>query len=226
MNLIEKTQNQIIKIILNRKFEEDGFLPSEGEMATMFRVSRSTLREAVRSLEVRGYLKRVHGKGVSVVKDALPILRQSINDAILMQNTSPDEVIETRRIIEVAAAGLSAGRRDEYDLLCMQKAIRNMEAATSMDAEYFNQDMEFHRSLVKSSGNSLLYAIMMGCRPAFQDIIVTSSFADYVIEQNHHFHRDIYDCILAGDSSGAQQAMQRHFDFTISGQEEYRRNLK
>ena len=56
MKLVEKVQQGIEDMILNKEYDESRYLPSEGELCRRFDVSRATVRQAVRSMEVRGYV--------------------------------------------------------------------------------------------------------------------------------------------------------------------------
>ena len=56
MKLIDKAQEEIKQMILDKRYDSSGYLPSEGELCELLGMSRSTIREAVRSLEIRGFL--------------------------------------------------------------------------------------------------------------------------------------------------------------------------
>lgn len=57
MKLIDKAQEEIKKMILDKRYDSSGYLPSEGELCELLGMSRSTIREAVRSLEIRGFCR-------------------------------------------------------------------------------------------------------------------------------------------------------------------------
>ena len=101
MKLVDEAQSKIEEMILNKEFDENGFLPSEGELCVKLGMSRSTVREAVRSMEVRGFLKRVHGKGLMVVDNSIKVVSRSIRDMMFLGDFSVDELLEVRRIIEI-----------------------------------------------------------------------------------------------------------------------------
>ena len=100
LNLVEQATQEIKNMIIAGRYDEEGYLPSEGEMSALFGVSRATVREAVRSMEVRGFVQRIHGKGVKVVDNGVNSLAQSLSDLMVMGGCSLKDIIEVRHIIE------------------------------------------------------------------------------------------------------------------------------
>lgn len=214
MKLVDEAQSKIEEMILNKEFDENGFLPSEGELCVKLGMSRSTVREAVRSMEVRGFLKRVHGKGLMVVDNSIKVVSRSIRDMMFLGDFSVDELLEVRRIIEIQTASLAAKRATPKDIEALRNRLENMENASVMDENYHNNDFEFHMLLVEAAKNKLLYAIVRAYTPLLKKLIVESSQVDYVIEQKHHYHRNIYECITKGDDEGASICMRVHLNAT------------
>ncbi len=215
MNLVDEAQRKIKEMILNKEFDEKGYLPSEGELCEKFGISRSTVREAVRSMEVRGFLKRVHGKGIMVVDNSIKVMSRSIRDMMSLGDFSIDELLEVRKIIEIQTASLAAKRATQNDIGALRNALENMEHATVMDDNYHNSDLEFHMLLVQAANNRLLSAIVSAYTPLLKKLIVESSQTDYVIEQKHHYHRNVYECIIKGDEEGASVCMRIHLNATF-----------
>ena len=224
MNLLEQTQQQIEKMILNKEYDENNYLPSEGELCKKFEVSRATVREAVRSMEVRGFLKRVHGKGLQVIDNSVKVMTRSIADMISLRDCDLSELIEVRRIIEVEAARLAADRADEQDLEQLRKSLAVMENTEVMDDNYYHNDLEFHVNLVKASKNNMLSAIVSAYTPLLGDVVVASSQTNYCIERRHHFHRDVYDCIVKREPDAAAEKMRIHLRATSENVETYQKN--
>lgn len=110
LNLVEQATQEIKNMIIAGRYDEEGYLPSEGEMSALFGVSRATVREAVRSMEVRGFVQRIHGKGVKVVDNGVNSLAQSLSDLMVMGGCSLKDIIEVRHIIETSAAKRAAFR--------------------------------------------------------------------------------------------------------------------
>jgi GntR family transcriptional repressor for pyruvate dehydrogenase complex len=214
MNLVDQAQHKIHALILNKEFDESGYLPSEGELCKRFGMSRATVREAVRSMEVRGFLKKVHGKGIMVVDNSVKVMSRSINDMMSLSDFTINELLEVRKIIEIHTASLAAERATENDFTALRKSLEVMESASVMDDEYHNSDFEFHMILVQAASNQLLTAIVRAYTPLLMQLIRASSQTDYIIEQTYHYHRNIYECIIKGDAQGAAECMRIHLNAT------------
>ncbi len=209
-NLVEETLLKIKEMILNKEYDANGYLPSEGEMCGRFGVSRITVRDAVRSMEVRGFLRRVHGKGIHVADNSAQAMTQFIADMLSMNYSDLVEVVEVRAIVDTAAAKLAAERGKKEDIARLRRNLAAMEQSEVMDDHYFTNDMEFHVNLVKAAQNRLLLTMANAYIPILKEMVITSSQRDYNIELHYHFHRKILERILAGDGENAADVMRQH----------------
>ena len=208
--LVEKTQKRIKQMILNKEYDGRNYLPSEGRLCERFGVSRATVREAVRSMEVRGFLRREHGKGVRVIDNRVQVMTQFISDMVSMNTSDLLEIIEVRRIIEVEATRLAALHADAADLDCLHRFLDGMESANAMDDAYYECDLRFHIHLVKASKNNLLFTLTNAYTPLMKDLVLASSHSDFIIEKKFHFHRGIFDSVCARDPDAAAENMRKH----------------
>lgn len=215
MKLVEKVQLGIEEMIQNKEYDESRYLPSEGELCKKFDVSRATVREAVRSMEVRGYVKRMHGKGIVVVDNSVKVLTRSISDVISRGDSSILDLIEVRNIVEAEAARLAAQRATKEDLDAMESYLKPMEETDIMDETYYSNDLNFHLAMVKASQNPLIFSIMKAFEPHLRNVVIVSSQEEYCIEQQFGYHRAIFEQIVAKNEEGAVQAVKRHLKATM-----------
>ncbi len=221
MNLVEKTQQQIVDMIKGHEYDENNYLPSEGELTKRFGVSRVTVREAVKSLEIRGFLKRIHGKGLYVLDDSVNAVSRSISDMIIQRDCSMDNILEVRRVVEESCAKLATMRADTEDLKALEACLKVMESSEQMDERYYASDLSFHLQLVKATKNNLLIAIVTSYMPMLKQSIIDASQTDYVIEQRYHYHRNIYESICRKDAEQAVAYMRVHLAATEDNVESY-----
>jgi GntR family transcriptional repressor for pyruvate dehydrogenase complex len=213
-SLVEETQRKIQQMILNKEYDSNNYLPSEGEMCEQFGVSRITVRDAVRSMEVRGFVRREHGKGILVTDNNVQAMTQFITDMLSMNHSDLVDVVEVREIVDTAAARMAAERSDEKDIARLQLNLEIMEQSETMDDPYYTNDMEFHVNLVKATKNRLLLAMANAYIPILKEMVITSSQREYNIELHYHFHGKILECIRAKDCETAADTMKRHHAVT------------
>jgi len=215
MNLVDKAQQQIKEMILNGEYGEDGFLPCEGELCKILSVSRSTIREAVKSLEIRGFLKREHGIGIKVVDTTEQTLMRSLSDMFANTKISLKELLEIRKIVEVPCAGFASSRATEEDLEALLSCVLKLENLKEVNDDYISTDLDFHQILVESSHNSGLIAITRAYTPILRKLIRRATNNEpNQIEKTYHFHRNIYKAIKDHKEAEAREMVFQHLKAT------------
>lgn len=190
-------------------------LPTEPELSTMFGVSRSTIREALRVLSSQGLVVTTRGAlgGTSV---ALPepehiggVLEASLG---LMSGTDAvnvEQFLEIREQLEVPAAGFAARRRSAAHLdameACLDDAKENVE-----QAEQFPGHVAFHHLLLEATGNPLLTVIAQPVLGVLRGHYLREAAPKQFWRTVFHDHRTIFDLVKARDHEAAAEAMQGH----------------
>lgn len=142
-------------------------LLSERELVEKLEVSRNSVREALKVLEVFGLIEIVPGQGAFVT-------RTTSNEAeifatiLTIQNRNLRHVLEVRLVVEVGAAELACRRRSDEDLQNMVGILENMEKATLLETRS-QLDLEFHVAIVNATHNPLLSRVMKVVSYALQD---------------------------------------------------------
>jgi GntR family transcriptional regulator, transcriptional repressor for pyruvate dehydrogenase complex len=135
-------------------------LPPEPELAKMLRVSRSSLREALKGLMFLGLLKARPGDGTYIQSSLDRVLNQHFQWMILLREVEHMEVYELRKIIEPKAASLAAQRATRSDLDRIAKAVAAMRADQDDRNLFHLHDIEFHEAFMGASGNVALQTTM------------------------------------------------------------------
>lgn len=188
----------------------DKFL-SENELVKTLQVSRSSIREAVRILEVRGVVAVHHGKGIFIAEP--PEEESDPFTGWLKDNrTSIFDHFEVRLIIEPKAAWHAAAKADEDSVKDMVKAhemfVRN--AGRGDIAALVKADRDFHRLIAKSTKNRTLYYLMRTMAISLSEGWITSLHIPGRVEKTVREHGDILEAIRGGDSERAEKEMVRH----------------
>lgn len=207
--------DQLRSKILSGELQPGARLPNETEMSSLFGVSRSTVREALRELSSQTLLttKRGVGGGTFVVSPEPSQVAQFLEASLGLMSASEDvtvaELLEFRGMLEVPAARLAAERHTDEDLEVLEEVLE-VEAERTPADTLFEGHRAFHQTVLEASGNALLEMV---ARPIFTILRTRflrdeapASFWNSVADD----HVQIYRCIADKDVEGAEKAMRDH----------------
>src|SRR5690606_21749087 len=148
--------------IVSGRYAEGSILPSDGELLEQFGVSRTVLREALKTLAAKGLIEARARIGTRV----LPRNRWNLFDADVLAwhfELGPEvsflrSLAEVRIGIEIEAAALAAERRTDEQAAAMVEAVAEMEASTTPQ-DFARHDLQFHRLVAEASGNPFMASI-------------------------------------------------------------------
>jgi GntR family transcriptional regulator, transcriptional repressor for pyruvate dehydrogenase complex len=187
-------------------------LPSERELAATFRVGRSAVREALKSLSLLGLVEIRQGAGTFVISRSSDLLPHVLEWGLILDGTKLKEMIEARIEVEVVLARLAAARATEEDLQRLQAEFGRMRAAVETDDidAWVETDIAFHMAVAQAAHNSVLsdyLACLRGLlRVWFRRVAERERDARTWVE----FHHRIGDEIAAGREFEAGEAMRAH----------------
>ena len=206
-----------IATVLAREIEQGEYqpgsrLPTEPKMAERFGVSRNVVREAIAQLRADGMVEARQGIGAFVLapeqRAAIRIDREALKIGDNMER-----LFELRRILEVESAVLAAERRTETHLAAIKTALDRMSGEERWQDGSIEADLLFHREIARATGNGYIHTfISFICEQIRQTIHyarLTNPLHD-LVEVNVAEHVRIYEMLVAGDPTGAGEAMRRH----------------
>lgn len=202
LSAAEAVFNTIRQDIESGRLAVGSKLSSEATLSQQYGVSRSVIREALRSCTALGLTVTKTGKGTFVVADKVA------NDLTLGQYSARD-LTEARPHIEVPAAGLAAERRSAEEL----ETLRDLAAAmaTETDPEsWVSLDSSFHAAIAQASGNKVFASVVADIRGALAH---QSETLNMVADRQHASdieHQQILAAIEAGSGEDARAAMAQH----------------
>jgi GntR family transcriptional repressor for pyruvate dehydrogenase complex len=152
--------------ILRGELEPGQQLPAEPELATQLGVSRPVLREALKALELSGYLRIRRGyRGGTFVAEAEPEEFHTIKAASISSlEVTNQHIAEVRLAIEPAAAELAA-KAGPASLIDADSALRRLALAGDRPAHVVAGIADFHLGVVEASGNPVFRSVLAGLRP-------------------------------------------------------------
>lgn len=160
MALTDDAIKKIQSMIISGDLKPGQRLPPEKELSERLGLSRNSLREAVKALDLIRVLDVRRGDGTYVTTLEPALLFDAVSFVVDMhQDTSLMELFEVRRILEPAAAGLAAVRLDDGQIEALRAMLAGIDDSTSVEA-LVAHDLAFHAQITKASGNSYLSSML------------------------------------------------------------------
>lgn len=213
VSLTEAVVNQLKTLILDGKLKPGDKLSSERELCSELGVSRTAVREAKRALITMGLLEARPGEGTFVRS---PLFADSVevsNWEALLGEESVSHLIEARRILEMSSAGLAAERLTPEEGEAIQQTLEDIQVAveTEDDEAFLAADLAFHTTIARATHNAVLVQMTQVIRAPLRNFIkaVVNNVEGYALATVNR-HQEITDAIIAGDTNGAREAMDRH----------------
>lgn len=205
--------NDLRERILRGEFPAGTALPPERELVTQTRMSRTTVREALRILEVQGLvvIKTGRSGGAFVQQPGGDSVATSVSLLIRGQQLRLTALLETREAIEPACAGLAAKYRTDADLADLDTANAALsDTESSLDA-FLQANVDWHLAVAIASHNELLTGFMTALSSAIYSSTENTAFVDEQVRKTtHRAHKTITDAIRAQDPALATRRMSKH----------------
>jgi len=152
-----KIANLIEQRIVDRTLRTGDALPSESDLARQFGVNRSTVREAIRELEIQGLLGRGRGeKRLRVTRPEHHHISGDVSRALALHDVTFQELWEAMMAVEPAAAQYAAARRTAAQLQALAQAAAHFERDAADTRAAVAAVVEFFTAVVNASGNQVL----------------------------------------------------------------------
>lgn len=211
----QQVADQLRDRILDGSLSPDDRLPPEFELAEIFGVSRSTVREALRVLASRDLIHTTRGTngGTFVSRVHFGQVSDYLETSLGLMSGAEDvslaNLLEAREVLEVPAAGLAALRRDQHHIDEMHYMLEREKRARDRNL-LFREHRNFHGIVVDASGNKLLTVMAEPVFKVLQGRLSTESADTKFWKHVDSSHELIVECIEAGDREGAEAAMRSH----------------
>ncbi len=203
--------DQIKQSILLGHFKAGEKLPSERDLAEEFRVSRMAIREALRALELSGFIETRQGiNGGAFVTDlTFEHLGDAFLDLFLANKVSIPEMLQVRLLIEPEVARLATLNINPADAERLKEALAIEELPPSSLLKDVEVKQNFHFILAEMSGNRFLEAIVRSLLKLTKNLVLAVDAGPRFIHPAG-MHRKVADAVLSGDPLAAYEAMKRH----------------
>lgn len=201
----------LLDLIIDGKYRNNDMLPPERQLCEELGVSRTVVREAIKSLETRGILTVIHGKGIRVN----PPTSDEISDAFMLflrrqkKEVSMKDLMEVRYSIEPQIALLAAVRATNNELFELKAIIDTMKDSISIVDKFIDLDLNFHLQLSFMTKNIIFITISEALIIPFRKSReVTVSPPDNI--QAFEEHSKLFNFISSRDPEKAKDMMIEH----------------
>jgi len=207
--LYQSIVEQIESLLEKGELRPGDQLPPERALAEQFQVSRASVREALRTLELLGVVETRAGGGTFVRQVAPDALARPLHSLIARGHSVPD-VIEFRGLIEPALAALAATRISDAQLAELREILAAQERRVAADETYVEEDTRFHEVIGDAAKNELLTTMLA----VVWDVLRASREQWLQTNQRAHAsldaHRRILDALSRRDAETARRASAEH----------------
>jgi DNA-binding FadR family transcriptional regulator len=212
----ETAKARLWRVLEERAPASGDRLPPERVLKNLVGCSRETLRAALAALEAEGEIWRHVGQGT--FRGRVPLGRP-VKDMLLLEATTPSDLMDARRLLEPQIATAAAARATVDDLSILR--LRVADGRKSRDrASCERADDAFHQSIAEVARNPVLIALLRHfsnarCRAVWQrewDRTYRRVGVEEFTKVHSDHHESVVEAIAAGDGSAAHRAMAEHLE--------------
>src|SRR6202047_3055584 len=209
--LFEQIVKQVEDSILKGQLKPGDQLPAERDLAQRFGVSRTAVREAVKTLREKGLVEAYSGRGTFVTNGTSQAIRQSLDLMIrINQQEGSANLAELRLVLEPEIAGLAASRIEEQLLSTMRESVAVMDRNLRDPDAYVEADLDFHLALAEAAGNPLLLSLLDSIVGLLREQRSRIFSVKGGPERGQLHHKRILAAVEQRDSEAAREAMRAH----------------
>ena len=210
---------EVISILKQNQYKSGDLIPTEKDISERLGVSRNSVRETMKTLNIAHITESIPGKGTILKVNAEDINGDSNAIFRHIMGASFIDIMYVRKALECEAAVLAAGRAstDPQGVARMVRAKDELIDALSTGKFDMSQEGQaFHMAIASLSGNSLLYDLLNSIRKEYKDAISLLHLGTRYHSVENNIHSAICDAIEKGDAESARRSMENHYDRSIA----------
>jgi GntR family transcriptional regulator, transcriptional repressor for pyruvate dehydrogenase complex len=213
----EQVIEQIKQMIIDGTLKTGDKLPTERVLSEELQVSRTSIREALRALQIIGLVDCRQGEGNFINKEFENSLFEPLSMMFMLQESSSIEILELRRVIEAETAKMAAKKITDEELKSLGMLLKSFDNINN-EEDNSEIDKKFHYEIAKASGNFLIFSILNAIS-SLMDAFIKDARKKILSEEDNievlaKQHWYIYEALQNHDPEKASEAMVKHLDFT------------
>lgn len=211
-NLPKQVADRLLQMVLTATLKPGERLPTEGQLAATFGVSRNVVREAVASLRSRRVLETRRGIGTFVTESALHSSFE-VDPEDLLEQAMLVQIYQLRLEVESGAAAIAARQRTGEQLERLEHALFRVNDSAPDWEEGAKSAVDFHEEIARATNNPYFEQLMAHLRSAIHKAVRTLRYSGEGTARTAQIeseHRTIFEAIKQQDADAARTAMRAH----------------
>ncbi|MGC1220705.1 MAG: FadR/GntR family transcriptional regulator [Candidatus Sulfotelmatobacter sp.] len=214
--LYEQIVQQIEESVLNGSLKPGDQLPAERDLAQRLGVSRTAVREAVKTLREKGLVEAYSGRGTFITNGTSQAARQSFDLMVKIGQQGQQEglphLVELRLALEPGIAAMAAERVTDEDLTAMREAVTVMDRAQENAEAYIEADLDFHLALAEAAANPLILSLIDSIVGLLREQRIKIFNVEGGPQRGQFHHKRILEAMERRDPEMARGAMRAHLE--------------
>jgi GntR family transcriptional repressor for pyruvate dehydrogenase complex len=205
--------DRITRLIDSGEWPAGMKLPPERVLAEQLTVGRPSVREAIRILEVTGYIEVITGQGSFVRDRSKKDIQQEhlrLLQGMLKEDENVVELLEVREMIEPGIAAMAAAGMEQADIENLEGVLLKMEASSADIETMVEENVTFHLALTQSTGNKVLVQMHKVLLESSREPLLRFLRIPGRLQQSLEGHRELLEAIKARDPENAKRIMLAH----------------
>ncbi len=208
----EDVVKQIRTLIESGRLKRNDQLPTERELSETFKVSRATVREAIRTLEQMKFVQSRHGNGTYVLASSEEALVQPLAAALFHEKDDILDIFTIRKTLEPYVAQLAAQNATLQDIKEMEKIMRQQTEYIERGESIVESDAFFHSLLAKAAKNRVMERLLLALVDLLGETREKYLEDDVRAMKSLEGHQRVLSAVKNGDCAAARKSMLRHLE--------------
>jgi GntR family transcriptional repressor for pyruvate dehydrogenase complex len=208
--LSEKIAHSLLNLIKEKQLRPGDRLPPERELAAMMNVSRPSLREALRALQIMNIIDNRQGSGTYITSLEPERLVEHLDIIFTLNDSTYIELFEARKILEAGAAELAAREITDEEIDELENCVERAREALDDPEAFLEIDLDLHRRILEATDNKILALFMRSISQL--SILSRRRTAEHidVRRQTIKDHHAIVQALKSREPGAARTAMLDH----------------
>jgi GntR family transcriptional repressor for pyruvate dehydrogenase complex len=210
--LTSQVVDYVLALMKNGDVKPGQRLPTETQLTQTLGISRTCVREAMKSLESLGLVNIRQRVGATVLEPSSSNFLSSEHFSLMVQSQQAEDLLEFRKIIEVGLASLAAEKARDEDIAAMRAALDKYRAELAGSGVDCNTDMSFHTALAAASRNAMAASVWKMISERLAQVLERTISVPNVCEETLKDHEVIFRAVKSRNPRKARKAMRAHLE--------------